>query len=237
MNRRDISPFASNISGDEDWAARRLLLRRWAGDPWAFITGQDIDGRWMIRTKNEAAKGVADSVYQPVPLDRPYLPRLVSELFGPEKIVLIHKSRQMMVSTIACLSLYWTCVFGVGRLCMLSKTKEGQAIMMLNDKIRGVHRRTPQWFQDLFPVSMTPANHARFERTDSAILAVTESAAAAEFRGNTVSIALIDEAASQDHFPELMQSAQPMASRIWAPTTPNHGNPGGELYHQLIMAP
>ena len=236
MNRRKSSPFSAPGPVDADWEARRLLLRRWAGDPWVFITGQDIDGRWMIRTKNEAALGIADSVYQPVPLDRPYLQRLVGELFGPEKVCIVHKSRQMMVSTVACLCLYWTCLFQIGRLCMLSKTKEGQAVMMLNDKIRGVHRRTPQWFQDTFPLSMTPANHARFGRTDSSILAVTESAAEAELRGNTASLVMIDEAASQDHFPELMQAAQPMATRIWALTTPNHGNPGGELCHRLITA-
>ena len=105
--------------------------------------------------------------------------------------------------------------------------------MLLNDKVRGVHRRTPTWFQLALPLSMKPAQKAIAGRTGSEIVCVAQNAAVRAFKGNTASIVLIDEAAVQDYFEDMLRAAMPMAARIWAVTTAYHGNPGASTFYRL----
>lgn len=220
---------SSNGSGHTE--ARRELLLAWSKDCWAFLTGQDVDGTPMIVTQDE----LAQQPFRAFPTDKPYLKLLLDELLGDHKVVLVDKSRQMMVSTLCCLALYWTIMFQKGRLCFISKQTEDLAVMLMNDKIRGVHRRTPVWFQNALPLTMTPANTATAKVTGSKIVGVAQNAAERHFRGNTASIVLIDEAAFQDEFGAMLQAAEPMCSRIWGITTASYGSPGAETFYRLKM--
>jgi hypothetical protein len=212
-------------------AANSELIALWRSDCWSFLTGKDADDRPLIWTKDE---GDEITPFKPFPA-HPYLRAILEKgLFGERKVVVLDKCRQMMMSTLSMLALYWVCLFHDGRSCFVSKTKEDQGAMLINDKIRGVHSRTPMWFQQAFPVSKTPQNRIIFPGTESQVYAVTQNAAVGEFRGNTVSIAVIDEAAFQEKFPEMLQAAGPMASRIWAITTPNVGNPGADMCYEII---
>lgn len=211
---------------------RRDRLKEWSANPYEFLIATDTDGTPIYWTKDE---GDEENPYKPFP-DKPYLRALANDLFQKEKITLVDKSRQMMVSTICCaLGLHQT-LFRKGRKFMVSKQKEDQSWMLLQDKVVGPYERMPNWLKELFPLEIKK-NHLYCKTTDSLIFGVGQNAAASEFRGNQASIMLIDEAAFQEQFPEMMRAAKSMASRIWAVTTSNSGNPGAELFKKLRREP
>lgn len=212
--------------------ARRALLKTWAADHWTFLTGRDVDGTPMIVTQDELDDG---KPFKAFPTDKPYLKALADELMGEQQVTLVDKSRQMMVSTLCMLLIYWTVMFKRGRKCFVSKQTQELAEMLMKDKVRGVHLRTPGWFQQALPLSMEPAAIAR-AHTGSEIVCVSQNAAARAFKGNTGSIVLIDEAAVQEYLEDMMEAAQPMARRIWAVTTAFHGNPGAAKFRELELA-
>lgn len=208
---------------------RRDLLREWSRDPWDFLTGRDTDGRAIIVTKDE---GDSDHPYKPFPA-KPHLFRLTRDLFGEQKVVLVDKSRQLMVSTICCLLMLHTILFRRGRVCFISKQKRELAEMLMRDKIAGPYERLPQWVRDALPLEINKSQIVA-TRTDSRINAVAQNAAVGEFRGNRASIVLVDEAAFQDFFPDMIGAAREMCDRFWAVSTANSGNRGAEKFLDLL---
>lgn len=204
-------------------------MKRWREDPWAWLTGTDVDGSPVVVTKDESDEG---NPYKGFPHTKPHLRLLMGDLMGPEPIVLVDKSRQMMVSTLCCLLLLWHGLFRKGRRMFISKQKEELAVMLMADKIRGPYDRMPAWLREVYPLTGR-VNCIRFPATDSEITAVSQNAAMSEFRGNTASVVLIDEAAFQEFFPDMLRAAERMASRVWAVTTANYGNPGADTFNRL----
>jgi hypothetical protein len=229
---KPLNLFSGASGGMSHIEARRDLLRMWAKDRWAFLTGTDLDGTPLIVTQDESA-GDNEATHRPFPTDKAYLKVLVEELFGPQQTTLIDKSRQMMVSTLCCLLLYHTILFQKGRKCFVSKQTQDLAEILVADKIRGVHGRTPAWFQAAMPLTDKPAAIITAEQTGSQIICVAQNAAVRAFKGNTATIVLVDEAAVQEFFGDMLQAAGPMARRIWAVTTAYHGNPGAEVFFKL----
>jgi hypothetical protein len=207
---------------------RRESLKEWAQDPWEFLIGRDYDDRPIYWTKDE---GDSENPYKPFP-EKPHLVRLVRDLFGKEMWTFVDKSRQMIVSTTACGCLLHHTLFRKGRKMMVSKQKEDQAWMLLQDKVVGPYNRLPEWMRDIFKLDIS-RNKIMCPVTDSMIFGVGQNAAASEFRGNQASILLIDEAAFQEQFGEMLRAAKPMAARVWAVTTANTGNPGAETFDRL----
>lgn len=231
-SRKPLNLFsaASGRADARHVVARRALLQLWAGSWWAFLTARDIDGTPIIITQDEMDDARPLKAF---PRDKPYLHVLGTELMGPQQVTLVDKSRQMMVSTLCMLLLYWTVLFKRGRKVFVSKQTQELAEMLLADKVRGVHARTPAWFQEAMLLEPTPKNVARAVRTGSEIICVAQNAAARAFKGNTASIILIDEAAVQEFFGDMLEAAQPMARRIWAVTTAYHGTPGAKVFYEL----
>jgi len=211
---------------------RRDLLRSWSKDPWEFLTGRDTDGRPLILTKDE---GDADHPYKAFPAKQ-HLFRLTRDLLGEQRVVLVDKSRQMMVSTLCCLLLLHLILFRRGRNCFISKQKRELAEMLMRDKIAGPYERMPAWVRDALPLDITKTIITA-TRTDSRVSAVAQNAAMGEFRGNRASIVLIDEAAFQDQFPLMIGAAREMTERCWAVTTANSGNAGAEKFLELAREP
>lgn len=228
--KKPLALFSGGGAGSAYVEERRALLRLWAGSYWEFLTGRDVDGTPIIFTQDEIDE---KTPFKAFPTDKPYLHRLADELFGPQQIVLVDKSRQMMVSTLCMLLLYWTVLFKRGRKCFVSKQTSDLAEMLLQDKVRGTHGRTPQWFQEVMLLEPAPKSIARATRTGSEIICVAQNAAVRAFKGNTASIVLVDEAAVQEFFEDMLQAAMPMAARIWAITTAYHGNPGATTFYRL----
>lgn len=207
---------------------RRDLLREWSKDPWDFKTGRDTDGRPIYWTKDE---GDAEHPYKPYP-HKPHLYRLTRDRWADEKIVLVDKSRQMMVSTDSCADLLWLILFRKGRNCYISKQTRELAEELMADKIVGPYERLPEWARLALPLEVTK-RVVRATRTDSRISAVAQNAAIGAFRGNRASVVLVDEAAFQEYFPEMIGAAKEMCDRLWAVTTANNGNPGAEIFLKL----
>lgn len=228
--KKPLALFSGGQAGGSHIEARRDLMRAWSADYWAFLTGRDVDGTPMIVTQDE----IDDArPLKSFPSDKPYLHALAEELWRPqEQVKLIDKSRQMMVSTLCMLLMYWTILFKRSRKCFVSKQTGELAEMLLADKVKGVHERTPEWFRDAMPVDFKQAA-ARAVRTGSEIICVGQNAAVRAFKGNTGSIVLIDEAAVQEFLEAMLEAAQPMAGRIWVPTTAFHGNPGAAFFRML----
>lgn len=223
---------------------RRELLERWAmGGPRAWLWGVDPTspdkdfpaGRPLIWTKDESKPGVAAFNPWPAERDRPYLVKMAEDIYGSEEpLILIDKPRQIMATWLTTLLVDYECRFTTFRKWILSKTKEAEAIAILDDKPRFVHSRLPQWLQEAMPVKMRPKVQNEYLATESLFKAVTENVADSEARGITASGVLIDEAAFQRRFKEIVAACMPMAVKIVAISTANIGNPGAQYFYQLV---
>ncbi len=212
-------------------AERENLWRLWSGDPWEYLTGHDLDGRPIIWTTDERDDQVP---VKPFPADKEYLLWLTRQLWnGDHRIVFVDKARQMYVSTLCCLIIDWYCTFVADREVVVSRVKEESAIKLINDKIRRVNSRKPQWLQARVQMSTTPERVITYGCSGSTVTAVAQNFGVSDSRGITASLIMVDEAAYQEYFPQIYQAVLPMSNRLWAVTTANVGNPGAALFRQL----
>jgi hypothetical protein len=143
------------------------------------------------------------------------------DIYQGERIIIVEKSRQMIVSTLTCAYIAWECLFVPGRLWLISKTKEKDAIALMRDKIRGPWSRMSEWLKARCKMSLTPANEVVMSSAGSRILGVTENVARSSGRGMTASGFFLDEAAFQDQARDIWAAVMPMAKKLIAVTTPS----------------
>lgn len=148
----------------------------------------------------------------------------------------------MYVSTMTLLVADWWCRFRANRSVLVSKQTEGQAAKLINDKVRVPYLYLPKWLQATVPLDDAPQNIIRYPRNavgggGSYIEAVAENAATGALRGSTITIAIVDEAAFQEETDEIIDSALPAASRVWAVSSPFLGTRGGTTFKELLDAP
>jgi len=233
---------------DELAKERKQLLKRWAQHPQFWLVGLDPTtttvelgartlyfprGRPLIFTTDEKDN---DNPVKPYP-NKEYLAHFVDLLISPapeRRIVLVDKSRQMLFTTTCALVMDWFCKFFDARRCLISKSKEDDAIEVMTDKIRAPHMRLPEWLKEWAQVADKPAGILKYGRTRSYIRAVTQNVAEAEGRGGTPSIMLIDEAARQFMFKQIMAAVLPSAGRVWGITTPEAGTPGSMAFYSYF---
>lgn len=211
---------------------RAALVARWAADPWAYLTGRDLDGGPIVRTKDEGDKRAP---LKPWPEHRHFLRRWVALLDDPaERILVVDKPRQMMFSTSTLQYVHWDCLFHYGRRWLLSKRTEDEAAEMLMDKVRFPYSLAPRWLRDARPVLDKPRVRVIYPATSSYILAVAENVATSEARGGTASGVIVDEAAFQGETEAIFDAVAPMASKLVIMTTANLGNPGAAFVRGLV---
>lgn len=218
---------------DSQVASRLQLLETWRTDYWAYLTGRDLDGTPIIRTVDELDE---ENPVKPFPglfPDFAYLRPMADELFGPYRIVLIDKSRQVYATTLCCLLIDWFCTFKEEREVFVSRVKEASAVKLINDKIRTVHDHKPKWLQLACPITEEPMNIITYTSTGSTVTGVAQNFAETDARGPTASLTMVDEAAYQDYFPLIYRAILPMTGRLWGITTANIGNPGAQLFKRL----
>lgn len=218
----------------EGQAMQRLqLLESWRTDPWAYLTGRDLDGTPIIQTVDERDE---EQPIKPFPgffPDFAYLRPMAAELFGPYRIILLDKARQVYATTLCCLLIDWFCSFKEEREVFVSRVKEASAVKLINDKIRTVHDHKPRWLQQACPMTDEPMNIITYTGTGSTVTGVAQNFAETDARGPTASLTMVDEAAYQDYFPYIYRAILPMTGRLWAITTANIGNPGAALFKEL----
>ena len=195
---------------------RRTLLHL-SKHPSNFLLGTDpFSGEPYWKTQDEhdevnPYKGLPELAYI----------RTMFDIYKRERIILVEKSRQMIISTLTCAYIAWECLFIPGRLWLISKTKESDAIALIRDKIRGPWRRLPGWLREACPASLGPQHEVVFSQSGSRILGVTENVARSSGRGMTASGFFLDEAAYQDQCREIWAAVMPMAKKLIAVTTPS----------------
>lgn len=212
-------------------AERDVIWNYWSQHPWNYLTGKDETGRPIIWTTDERDDKVP---VKPFPAEKEYLKWMTSELWDDaNRIVFIDKARQMYVSTICCLIIDWYCTFVPDREVVVSRVKEESAIKLINDKIRKVNTRKPEWLRARVAMSLTPERVITYGCSGSTVTAVAQNFGVSDSRGITASLIMVDEAAYQEYFPQIYQAVLPMSNRLWAVTTANVGNPGAALFRQL----
>lgn len=208
------------------------LLDYWGQHPNNWIFGHDEtqpDSPPLIWTSDpkDPEMGI-----KPLP-DYAYLRLFIHDLHT-HNFILLDKCRQMMASTAVLLYIDWLCKFRDARRCVWCKRTEDEAIEMLEDKIRVVHRRLPDWIKLAMPLRDKPAKKLIYPKTGSYILAANETVAKGAGRGGTASVVGIDEGAYTDRFGEVVSAVQPMCEKLIGITTANVSGPGARIYKLLI---
>lgn len=101
----------------------------------------------------------ADSPFKALPLaDKPYLLRAAQEWYE-NPLIVIAKSRQVMVTWLFCACFLWDALFRKGRLNILVSKKEEDADKLLT-RIKGIYSRlTPQeYWHGVFPAKKSPGS-------------------------------------------------------------------------------
>jgi hypothetical protein len=206
---------------------RQALVDIWAKDKWAFLTATDptTEGNPpVILTVDEHDK---IDPFKPFPKHWAHIPFILDQFYGPIPYVITDKCRQVMATWAACVGgLLHDILFLRGQNHFISKSTEGEAEILVEEKIRGPILRAPKWFQEWAMITEEPKGVVTCLRTGSKINAVACNAGERKFRGSTPSIVLIDEAARQDALSSMLQATYANAGRIWLITTPEFGSPG-----------
>jgi len=230
---------------DELARERKHLLKHWSEHPWPWLVGVDpttteitLSGKTQYFPKGRPLIWTTDERDDKVPVkpfpNKLYLAAFADLLVSPapeRRIVLADKSRQMLFTTICCQVMMHQAYFKDARRCLISKSKLADSAEVLKDKVRAPYNRLPEWLRQHNPLPDKPAEVARFGRSRSYIRAVTQNVAEAEGRGGTISIMLIDEAARQFMFQQIMGAILPAAGRVWGITTPEAGTPGAMAFY------
>lgn len=239
---------------DKKTEARLELVEIWRKDSWAYVTGRDVpldycdcaagdlhakvhawycakNGRpiyWTVDERDDAMPT------KPFPRHKDYLYHIGKELWT-YRISLLDKVRQMYITTFCASQLDWYGTFVDEREMFVSRMKEESAVKLINDKIRTPHSRKPKWLRELFPMTEEPAKVITYAFTNSTITGVSQNFATSDARGPTASVILVDEAAFQEFFRAIYTAVLPMATRLWAVSTANIGNPGAAFFKELIF--
>lgn len=241
---KDILFDTRGSEGESVAQARLRMVESWRRDPWAYLTARDVPtaeereagalvGRPIIYTVDERDDLAP---VKPFPAEKLYLREITYELWNrKERIFLVDKVRQMIITTLCALLIDWYCSFTMEREVFVSRVKEESAIKLINDKIRVVHARKPEWVQLLVPISPQPKNIITYLDTGSTVTGVAQNFASADARGSTGSLIFVDEAAYQEFFGQILRAVLPMTSRLWAVSTANIGNDGAAKFRDLIF--
>ncbi len=244
----DIKGGAS--TGSRLQRARAELLEHWLGDPknpWPWLTGIDTTtkdlpfapfthyegGIPIIWTTDEKDN---EAPLKAFPTTMPFLERYTATMVSfshEDRLLLVDKARQMLASTGILLSWDFLCRAMPNRLFMWSKISQEQAADMLNEKVRPIHARLPEWLRLASPQSSTPLHRIRYG-TGSQFRAVNESTARGAARGSSATGICVDEAAFMDLFEDIWDAAQPMTAKLVALTTALVGPPGATYFFEKI---
>lgn len=141
----------------------------------------------------------------------------------------------MIISTATLLTIDWECRFQDGRRWLLSKRTREEAADMLEEKVRPVHKRLPEWVRERLPASDTPRHKIRYpKRPGSFLIGVAENVAEGLARGGTASGVFVDEASRQHSLQAIHAAAMPMCDKFVAVTTAEIGNPGAEFFDKIL---
>ena len=213
---------------------RMDLLSMWGKDCWTWLTAGDPTnredpGRPLIWTTDERS---VEAPVKPFPVNKPYLRRMIEDLNEYDTCG-IDKVRQMIVTTTVLQWMDWTGKFQFGRRMLLNKRTEEEGNTLMEDKIRVVHRRLPDWIQVALPMAPKPAIRIAYH-TGSYILSTGENIADSEARGGTCWITFVDESPLQDELDKVTGAIFAMTKKAVLCGTANPHSRGGRVMMKYL---
>jgi hypothetical protein len=210
---------------------RQDAMAHWSEDPWNLLSGKDPDtGKPLIWTIDQRDK---KTPRKPFPAHLDYLHYLVDLLEG-EQYLQIEKCSQMIVTTTIALWAMCRTLTKPMHKSLLSKHKEDEAVTILREKIMEPWEHFPEWLKFHWPLRNKPSNRVECKATKSHVLGLPENAAAADARGQTYQVAMIDEAEWQEQLPALLGAMLPRAAQVIFWSTPAMGGPGVTTFKQYL---
>lgn len=147
--------------------------------------------------------------------------RDLTDLFVTEDLLLIEKSRQMMVSWVfAGLALWYTMLRPATRTFIMSK-KEKDADALL-DRIKIIYERLPIKIKEEYPAEQFTYLNIKWPKTNSIIQGLAQGPD--QIRQYTASLVIMDEAAFQEKAEKTWQAIKPAlvgGGKFVAISTPN----------------
>lgn len=241
--RYSLDPLADLVTGtaDEEDAirdrpelaltdARLEALERWSKDPWSFLTGTDPDTNLpIIRTIDQRSK----EPIRAYPSHLAYCHFLI-ELLETGHHIQVEKASQMIVTTTIALWALWRTVFQTAHKTLLSKHKQEEAETILDEKVRQPWLLMPDWLRVALPITLKPKSRITAAKTGGIILGLPENAAAADARGQTYQLGLIDEAEFQAALRELLTAMLPRARQVVFWSTPGTSGEGVRVFGEYL---
>lgn len=177
----------------------------------------------MVYTRDE------HDLYNPVKKfpDKDYL-REICDLWYNEPLLLVPKSRQLMMTWLFASCYLWDTQFFEGRLNFFQSKKEEDADRVVK-RAWHIYENQPSWIKDLFPAEYTYC-HIRFKNSNSEIWGVPQGED--QIRSNTASGILSDEMAFQDKAEGAYTGALPTIKGGGRFTGVSSANPG--FFHYLV---
>ena len=165
-----------------------------------------------------------ESPIKPLPMHKQYL-RDLAELFLSEQLLIVEKSRQMMVTWIMIACHLWEAMFHKGKRIFFQSKKEFDANNLV-DRAKFIYRHLPAVTQKLFPANM-PMAYLRLEfgKHDSVIQGTPQGDSV--LRQYTASRIFSDEMAFQEEAEEAYIAAKPTivgGGRFVGVSSPNFEN-------------
>jgi hypothetical protein len=209
---------------------RQEMVEAWSTDPWTFLTAKDEDGTPIVRTFDQRDR---KNPLKPFPSHLDYVHYLL-ELLESEQYMCIEKCSQMFVTTTIALWLLWRTLFRFGHKALLSKHKEEEAKTILSEKMYDPWHHMPDWCRKHLPLRNKPANRIEAPDQKSYVLGLPENAAAADARGQTYQVGLIDEAEFQEMLQPLLTAMFPRAGQVFWWSTPERGGLGVSVFRGYL---
>lgn len=223
--------FGARLDTGELHPSRQRLINRISVDPWAFVTATDpLTGIPLVWTRNEKNRAIGKD---PFPA-KDYLWWLFYWL-RTEPVVIIPKSRQMIITTGMLVLTLWEVMFLPSWRAILSKVTEDDAEELIENKVRFTYRELPEWLRAARTLSPAPLGRATCAETGGYILAAAQNVADREARGGTANRLIIDEAAYQDQTRLIVEAGQPMTQHLNLVSSPNTSYPGGRFMKSLCF--
>lgn len=140
-----------------------------------------------------------------LPMDKGYLQDL-TDIFKNERLLLIEKSRQMLITWTGMAYCLWTAMFYEGRRVVVQSKKEQDANYLV-DRCKFIYERLPDWLKQMYPANPPAYCKLEFGKHNSIIQGIPQGAE--QLRQYTVSLIWADEMAFQEKNEEAFIAAKP----------------------------
>lgn len=159
-----------------------------------------------------------------LPMEKEYI-RELAQHFLNEPLLLVEKSRQMMVTWLGCAYCLWVAMFHKGRRVFVQSKKEKDADELLN-RVKHIYKHLPPLMKELFTANEPSAYLSlKFGKHDSVIQGTPQGADV--IRQYTASLIFSDEMAFQEKAEEAYVAAKPALTgggQFIGVSTPNFKN-------------